>query len=43
MFISEEYTVEMPDLIQDMDKYIVNMKNDPGEHCRLWRVEDLEE
>ncbi|XP_070001806.1 TMV resistance protein N-like isoform X2 [Nicotiana sylvestris] len=43
VFISEYNQVEMHDLIQDMGKYIVNFKKDPGERSRLWLAEDVEE
>ncbi|KAH0745210.1 hypothetical protein KY285_006867 [Solanum tuberosum] len=43
MFISENNTIEMHDLIQDMGKYVVKMQKDPGERSRLWLTEDFEE
>ncbi|KAG5606463.1 hypothetical protein H5410_027955 [Solanum commersonii] len=37
-------TIQMHDLIQDMDKYIVEIQNDdPGEYIRLWDAKDFEE
>ncbi|KAH0716079.1 hypothetical protein KY284_008984 [Solanum tuberosum] len=41
--ISENNMIEMHDLIQDMGKYIVQMKKHLGERSRLWNVEDFKE
>uniref|UniRef100_M1BF49 NL27 n=1 Tax=Solanum tuberosum TaxID=4113 RepID=M1BF49_SOLTU len=44
VFISDDDTIQMHDLIQDMGKYIVKLqKNDPSEYSRLWDPNDFEE
>lgn len=43
VFISENNTTQMHDLIQEMGKYVVKMQKYSGEASRLWDVEDFEE
>ncbi|KAH0729187.1 hypothetical protein KY289_000375 [Solanum tuberosum] len=43
VFISENYTIQMHDLIQGMGKYVVKLQKYSGEASRLWDVEDFEE
>ncbi|XP_075084644.1 TMV resistance protein N-like [Nicotiana tabacum] len=38
-----ENEIQMHDFIQDMGKYIVNFKKDPGDRSRLWLAEEVEE
>ncbi|KAH0745170.1 hypothetical protein KY285_006827 [Solanum tuberosum] len=44
VFISDDDTIQMHDLIQDMGKYIVKLqKDDPSEYSRLWDPNDFKE
>ncbi|KAK4736724.1 hypothetical protein R3W88_000421 [Solanum pinnatisectum] len=43
VFISENNTIQMHDLIQDLGKYVVKLQKYSGEASRLWDVEDFEE
>ncbi|KAH0714121.1 hypothetical protein KY284_007026 [Solanum tuberosum] len=43
VFLTEDDTIEMHDLIQDMGKYIVKIQKDAGECSRIWNYEDFEE
>ncbi|KAH0747736.1 hypothetical protein KY285_009393 [Solanum tuberosum] len=44
VLISDDDTIQMHDLIQDMGKYIVKLqKDDPSEYSRLWDPNDFEE
>ncbi|KAK4707705.1 hypothetical protein R3W88_028630 [Solanum pinnatisectum] len=43
VFLTEDDTIEMHDLIQDMGKYIVKIQKDAGECSRIWEYEDFEE
>ncbi|XP_049385208.1 TMV resistance protein N-like [Solanum stenotomum] len=43
VFISENNTIQMHDLIQEMGKYVVKMQKYSGEASRLWDDEDFEE
>ncbi|KAH0764474.1 hypothetical protein KY285_000345 [Solanum tuberosum] len=43
VFISEDNTIQMHDLIQEMGKYVVKMQKYSGEASRLWDNEDFEE
>ncbi|KAH0713434.1 hypothetical protein KY289_009393 [Solanum tuberosum] len=44
VFISDDDTIQMHDLLQDMGKYIVKLqKDDPSEYSRLWDPNDFEE
>ncbi|KAH0747267.1 hypothetical protein KY285_008924 [Solanum tuberosum] len=43
VFLTEDDTVEMHDLIQDVGKYIVKIQKDAGKCSRIWDYEDFEE
>ncbi|XP_055828995.1 uncharacterized protein LOC129897167 isoform X2 [Solanum dulcamara] len=43
VFLTEDDTIEMHDLIQDMGKYLVKTQKDAGECSRIWDYEDFEE
>uniref|UniRef100_M1BKQ7 ADP-ribosyl cyclase/cyclic ADP-ribose hydrolase n=1 Tax=Solanum tuberosum TaxID=4113 RepID=M1BKQ7_SOLTU len=41
VFISEDDTIEMHDLIEDMGRYVVKMQKLPKNRSRIWDVEDF--
>ncbi|KAL3355261.1 hypothetical protein AABB24_019372 [Solanum stoloniferum] len=43
VFLTEDDTIEMHDLIQDMGKYIVKIQKDAGKCSRIWDYEDFKE
>ncbi|KAG5574181.1 hypothetical protein H5410_054315 [Solanum commersonii] len=43
VFLTEDDTIEMHDLIQDMGKYIVKIQKDAGKCSRTWDYEDFKE
>ncbi|KAK4716610.1 hypothetical protein R3W88_014948 [Solanum pinnatisectum] len=43
IFISNDDTIEMHDLIKDMGRYVVKMQKKSGEPSRVWDIEDFED